>query len=101
MTTEILQLHPASPGEGTRLPQAGITALVHGTKNKGAEGRAPDHGSRPVRFLISTLAEEPGPSCTQDSRIGPSPCLGSPVPCSAPGPPITARPVGFSGRRPP
>ena len=83
------------------MPQAGTTALVRGTKNKGAEGRAADYGSRPVRFLMSTLAKEPGQSCTQDSRIGPSLCLGSPVPCSALGPPITAQPVGFLGRQAP
>lgn len=67
------------------------------TKNKGAGGRAADHGARPVRFLMSTLAEEPACSTElyQDSRLCPGPCLGSPVPSSALGPPITARPGRF------
>lgn len=38
------------------------------------------------------------PSCTQDGWFGSGPCLGSPGLSSALGSPITAWPVGFSGR---
>lgn len=37
-------------------------------------------------------------SCTQDCWFGSGPCLGSPRLSSALGSPITAWPVGFSGR---
>lgn len=86
MTIETLQPRPVSPREGTRLPQAGTTALVPGTKNKGAGGRAADHGSQPVRFLMSTLAEEPG--CSTELYPGlpawpqPLPRLSCPILCT-------------------